>query len=331
MAGCGRPRCVAAVAALGGAVLLAAGCGGSKPATAAPASASVAAQASARPHHSGRTTWRSPGRATAGSTIPSIRSGTATRADSDRPGPISATPPAWSTHSTVACSRSPSRPRPNRSRERCTESTRRGRASPSPPRTRRPWPSSTPMNDGSTTPTSRSRRPSGQSAVGSAFHLRRAAELPAASVPWPRWSTVCALTIPSCATRPSVCARTCRSAIVSSSVRTAAGSCVCRQPGSRAWSTSSSSRITMGNTQIVCDPGNPRRAPGAFGEKSVVLAPSYRPPSWLREPHAQGSARRDRRTGARPARSRSRSGRPARARCRCSSPTTDPSTTRSRS
>ena len=45
----------------------------------------------------------------------------------------------------------------------------------------------------------------------------------------------------------------------------------------------------VGNTQIVCDPGNPVRAPGAFGEKSVVLAPNYRPPTWLREPHAQGS------------------------------------------
>ena len=45
----------------------------------------------------------------------------------------------------------------------------------------------------------------------------------------------------------------------------------------------------VGNTQIVCDPGNPVRAPGAFGEKSVVLAPNYRPPTWLRAPHAQGS------------------------------------------
>ena len=36
-----------------------------------------------------------------------------------------------------------------------------------------------------------------------------------------------------------------------------------------------------GSTEVVCDPGNPRRAPGAFGEKSVVVAPDYRPPDWL--------------------------------------------------
>ncbi len=44
-----------------------------------------------------------------------------------------------------------------------------------------------------------------------------------------------------------------------------------------------------GNTQIVCDPGNPERAPGAFGEKSVALAPGYRPPAWLRGRHAIGT------------------------------------------
>jgi enterochelin esterase family protein len=36
-----------------------------------------------------------------------------------------------------------------------------------------------------------------------------------------------------------------------------------------------------GATEVVCDPGNPRRAPGAFGEKSVWVAPGYRPPDWL--------------------------------------------------
>ena len=44
-----------------------------------------------------------------------------------------------------------------------------------------------------------------------------------------------------------------------------------------------------GNTRVVCDPGNPERAPGAFGEKSVAVAPSYRPPAWLREPQAKGT------------------------------------------
>jgi enterochelin esterase-like enzyme len=29
------------------------------------------------------------------------------------------------------------------------------------------------------------------------------------------------------------------------------------------------------------DPGNPLRAPGAFGEKSVLLLPGYEPPAWL--------------------------------------------------
>jgi enterochelin esterase-like enzyme len=36
-----------------------------------------------------------------------------------------------------------------------------------------------------------------------------------------------------------------------------------------------------GTTQVVCDPDNPLRAPGAFGEKSVLTAPGYRSPDWL--------------------------------------------------
>lgn len=36
-----------------------------------------------------------------------------------------------------------------------------------------------------------------------------------------------------------------------------------------------------GATSVVRDPGNPRQAPGPFGEKSVVLAPGYEPPAWL--------------------------------------------------
>jgi enterochelin esterase family protein len=36
-----------------------------------------------------------------------------------------------------------------------------------------------------------------------------------------------------------------------------------------------------GATERVCDPGSPHRAPGAFGEKSVWLAPGYEPPAWL--------------------------------------------------
>jgi enterochelin esterase-like enzyme len=36
-----------------------------------------------------------------------------------------------------------------------------------------------------------------------------------------------------------------------------------------------------GGTERLCDPGNPHRAPGAFGEKSVLLFPGYAPPGWL--------------------------------------------------
>jgi enterochelin esterase-like enzyme len=36
-----------------------------------------------------------------------------------------------------------------------------------------------------------------------------------------------------------------------------------------------------GDTEEICDPGNPRRAPGAFGDKSVVEFPGYTAPSWL--------------------------------------------------
>ena len=36
-----------------------------------------------------------------------------------------------------------------------------------------------------------------------------------------------------------------------------------------------------GATAYVCDPENPKRAPGAFGEKSVIELPGYAPPAWL--------------------------------------------------
>jgi enterochelin esterase-like enzyme len=44
-----------------------------------------------------------------------------------------------------------------------------------------------------------------------------------------------------------------------------------------------------GETLVVCDPGNPDRAPGAFGEKSVLSAPGYRPPAWLEAPVVEGA------------------------------------------
>ncbi|MGZ6565281.1 MAG: alpha/beta hydrolase [Solirubrobacteraceae bacterium] len=44
-----------------------------------------------------------------------------------------------------------------------------------------------------------------------------------------------------------------------------------------------------GTTRVICDPGNRQRAPGPFGEKSVVSAPGYLPPAWLDEPAVAGT------------------------------------------
>jgi enterochelin esterase family protein len=38
-----------------------------------------------------------------------------------------------------------------------------------------------------------------------------------------------------------------------------------------------------GSSERLCDPSNPNRAPGAFGEKSVLLLPGYTSPRWLGE------------------------------------------------
>jgi enterochelin esterase-like enzyme len=43
-----------------------------------------------------------------------------------------------------------------------------------------------------------------------------------------------------------------------------------------------------GTTQTGPDPGNPRRALGAFGEKSVLLLPGYEPPAWLEAETVEG-------------------------------------------
>jgi enterochelin esterase family protein len=43
-----------------------------------------------------------------------------------------------------------------------------------------------------------------------------------------------------------------------------------------------------GIAETVCDPANPERAPGAFGEKSVMLTPQYAPPAWLEAPGVEG-------------------------------------------
>lgn len=47
-----------------------------------------------------------------------------------------------------------------------------------------------------------------------------------------------------------------------------------------------------GTTEVICDPGNPRRAPGAFGEKSELLAAEYHPPDWLGREPAEGGFER---------------------------------------
>nr|WP_296066573.1 alpha/beta hydrolase-fold protein [uncultured Actinoplanes sp.] len=43
-----------------------------------------------------------------------------------------------------------------------------------------------------------------------------------------------------------------------------------------------------GRVETICDQGNPRRAPGGFGESSVVWCPDYREPDWLHLPPAGG-------------------------------------------
>jgi enterochelin esterase family protein len=43
-----------------------------------------------------------------------------------------------------------------------------------------------------------------------------------------------------------------------------------------------------GRTETVCDPDNPRRVPGAFGDSSVLWCPGYSEPDWLRLPAAAG-------------------------------------------
>jgi enterochelin esterase-like enzyme len=43
-----------------------------------------------------------------------------------------------------------------------------------------------------------------------------------------------------------------------------------------------------GGTETVCDPANSERAPGAFGEKSVLRFPEYHVPTWLAEPGVAG-------------------------------------------
>ena len=47
-----------------------------------------------------------------------------------------------------------------------------------------------------------------------------------------------------------------------------------------------------GTREALPDPGNPLRAPGAFGEKSFQAVDGYAPPWWLEAEHARGERRR---------------------------------------
>jgi enterochelin esterase-like enzyme len=46
-----------------------------------------------------------------------------------------------------------------------------------------------------------------------------------------------------------------------------------------------------GHRERLCDPGNPHRAPGAFGDKSVLLLPGYSAPRWLEDGGVPGSTK----------------------------------------
>src|SRR5689334_1597541 len=44
-----------------------------------------------------------------------------------------------------------------------------------------------------------------------------------------------------------------------------------------------------GGNEWILDPGNPKRAPGAFGDKSVLELPGYEAPAWLDAEGVEGS------------------------------------------
>jgi enterochelin esterase family protein len=46
-----------------------------------------------------------------------------------------------------------------------------------------------------------------------------------------------------------------------------------------------------GSSAWVCDPGNPQRASGAFGEKSVLVFDGYEPPPWVVADRIEGTER----------------------------------------
>lgn len=48
-------------------------------------------------------------------------------------------------------------------------------------------------------------------------------------------------------------------------------------------------RHPSGDLEEICDPANPLRAPGAFGDKSVVEFPDYAAPAWLSGDRVEGA------------------------------------------
>jgi enterochelin esterase family protein len=46
-----------------------------------------------------------------------------------------------------------------------------------------------------------------------------------------------------------------------------------------------------GHSEVICDPANPQRAPGGYGEKSIIELPGYHRPDWLDLPVAPGEWR----------------------------------------
>jgi enterochelin esterase-like enzyme len=54
-----------------------------------------------------------------------------------------------------------------------------------------------------------------------------------------------------------------------------------------------------GRLETICDPHNPRRAPGGYGDSSVLWCPDYREPDWLHLPPAGGDWQDLRTAGAR--------------------------------
>ncbi len=50
-------------------------------------------------------------------------------------------------------------------------------------------------------------------------------------------------------------------------------------------------RYPDGGAETVCDPDNPRRIGGGYGESSVLWCGDYREPDWLRHPQAAGAWR----------------------------------------